>query len=193
VDVGATIAVGVAAGAVAAAAEPQAVRPTAAITVPTMAVSFMSSSSHSTGPRIHGYIVDVPRRRSAEAGRYGSGQWVVLLGDYVLAVQKKLTFADMTRAIDQHTLLFGEDPRSLYLEDALHWLQVYAELIQFKASVLEVADIAAEAMSETARRDVAFDQDLLRAQADRYRIRRQFWSARAADLAADDSRIAASG
>jgi hypothetical protein len=105
----------------------------------------------------------------------------------------KLSLDDMARAIDQRTLLAGEDPRSLYLEDALHWLEIYAELIQFKASVLEAADIASDAMSETARRDVAFDQDLLRAQADRYRIRRQYWSARAADLAVERSRMAAAG
>ena len=89
---------------------------------------------------------------------------------------------EIGRALDQHTLLPDEDPSTEYLEDALHWILVYSELIQFKETMLASAASASEGLTPAARQDIAIDQVLLRAQADRYRARSAFWYERAATL-----------
>lgn len=91
----------------------------------------------------------------------------------------------MQRAIDKRTLLPGEDPSSLILEDAVHWISVYAELLTFKRSMLEAAATAMKTMTKDAARDVDIDQQLLRAQARRYVARQEFWVQRLAELEGD--------
>jgi hypothetical protein len=88
----------------------------------------------------------------------------------------------MQRAVDERTLLPGEDTDSVQIDDALHWIQVYAELLRFKDSMLAAAERAAEGLTDSARADISIDQDLLRAQAQRYRARSEFWFARAGEL-----------
>ena len=93
-----------------------------------------------------------------------------------------MTPNDVQRAIDKRTLLPGEDPGSLILEDAVHWISVYGELLTFKRSMLEAASNAMKSMTKDATRDVDIDQQLLRAQARRYVARQEFWVQRLAEL-----------
>lgn len=45
---------------------------------------------------------------------------------------------ELHEAIDPGTLLPGEDPDSLFLEDAVHCVGVYGELLAMKAALLQV-------------------------------------------------------
>lgn len=88
------------------------------------------------------------------------------------------------RAVDQDALLEGEDPASPHVDDAEHWISVYRELIEFKASVLgasagEIADLDhKESRSEAKQVDVP----ILRAELERFRRRLAFWQARLEQL-----------
>ncbi len=90
---------------------------------------------------------------------------------------------ELQRAKDERTLLPGEDPSSTYLEDALHWLRVYEELITVKASLLDRTADALEGLTDDACEDLDVDQRLLRAQAARYKSRQRYWLHRVTELA----------
>lgn len=92
------------------------------------------------------------------------------------------TLDEMQRALDERTLLPDEDPSSEYIDDALHWILVYTELLRFKASMIEAAERSSEGMTAAARADIGVDQNLLGAQAQRYRVRLEYWAKRAAAL-----------
>ena len=96
--------------------------------------------------------------------------------------EDRLTPADILRAVDQRALLPGEDPSSTYLEDAVHWIRVYEELIGFKDAMLDRADLEAGDLTAEATADINVDRRLLRAQAARYRARYAFWMERVAEL-----------
>jgi hypothetical protein len=96
---------------------------------------------------------------------------------------------EMQRAVDERTLLPEEDPTSIYVEDALHWIMVYSELLQFKSTMIEAAERASSGLTEAARADIEVDQQLLRAQAERYRVRSEFWYERAAALSNESSKL----
>ncbi len=90
-----------------------------------------------------------------------------------------------SRAIDGTLRLEGEDVETTDLEDAVHWVSVYSELLAFKQSLLNVTDSIVEGMRETAAQtDAMTDVVLLRTQADRYRRRLQEWTARVEQLSA---------
>jgi DhnA family fructose-bisphosphate aldolase class Ia len=59
---------------------------------------------------------------------------------------------------------------------------VYGELLEMKRSALATTEGMAASMTEAARDDVSFDVRLLGAQAERYRLRHEYWTARAAEL-----------
>lgn len=67
----------------------------------------------------------------------------------------------MQRTLDERTLLPDEDPSSEYIDDALHWILVYTELLRFKASMIEAAARSSDHMTPAARADIAIDQELL--------------------------------
>lgn len=94
------------------------------------------------------------------------------------------TADEFHRATDPAALLQGEDPSSLYLEDAAHWITVYGELLIMKADLLAAAADNVKIMSEDAKADAHFDQRLLRAQAGRYQMRLEYWRTRIAELTA---------
>lgn len=83
---------------------------------------------------------------------------------------------------DPDETLPGEDPTSTYLDDAIHWINVYSELLGVKAALLDRADEAIEGASPEAAHEVGFDRDFLEAQARRYAVRLHYWRRRAREL-----------
>src|SRR5579864_1455765 len=84
------------------------------------------------------------------------------------------------RAVDQEALLDGEDPDSPHLDDAEHWISVYHELIEFKASVLASSadEIAGLDHKESRGEAKHVDVTILRAELERFRRRMAFWQDR---------------
>lgn len=84
------------------------------------------------------------------------------------------------RAADPDYLMPGEqaDVRGDRAADAVHWLSVYGELLAFKEELLSVGRSHMTTMSEDARQDARTDEVLLAHQAERYRRRIAFWTAR---------------
>lgn len=92
--------------------------------------------------------------------------------------------ADAAReAVEPERLLPGEDEASTHLDDAVHWTKVYAELLDFKRSLLTVAEQRLTSMNDAARTEVEeTDLKILQAEAERLERRVEFWRARAAAL-----------
>jgi len=86
--------------------------------------------------------------------------------------------------VDPEHRLPGEldSERSPLLEDAQHWLQVYAELLTFKRTLLRTAEVHKEGAPDAVVAEVSGDQALLRAELDRLEQRHQFWERRAQEL-----------
>jgi hypothetical protein len=76
-------------------------------------------------------------------------------------------------------LLEGEDPRTLFPQDARHWIAVYREMIGFKEDLLARIRTLLAGLPAPARYD-QMDKDLgvLDEQLQRYRRRLEFWYAR---------------
>jgi hypothetical protein len=88
------------------------------------------------------------------------------------------------RAIDGDLRLDGEDPHTTYLEDAVHWVSVYSELLAFKDDLLQSTHAHVARMTEgDAKTDAMTDVVLLETQSGRYRRRLAEWTARARTLA----------
>jgi hypothetical protein len=82
-------------------------------------------------------------------------------------------------AVEPDRLLEGEDERTEYVDDAVHWTDVYAELLDFKQSLLDLAERQVAALDDAAESEVR-DTDLkvLAAEAARFRRRLAFWQRR---------------
>ncbi len=86
-------------------------------------------------------------------------------------------------AVEPDRLLPGEDERTLHMDDALHWMKVYSELLDFKRRLLVVTDERLVSMGDAARAEVEeTDLKVLRAEADRLERRFDFWTGRAAAM-----------
>jgi hypothetical protein len=86
-------------------------------------------------------------------------------------------------AVEPERLLEGEDEDTAYLDDAVHWVKVYVELLDFKQSLLQVAELQVPAMHEAAGAEVReTDLKVLKAEAARFERRLDFWQARVAAL-----------
>jgi len=82
-------------------------------------------------------------------------------------------------AVEPDRLLEGEDEHSVYVDDAIHWSKVYAELLDFKRSLLTVADQEVAAMDDHAASEVRqTDLKVLNAEAARFERRLRFWQQR---------------
>lgn len=108
-------------------------------------------------------------------------------GRYEMRVPSRSMLSDdaqdaLDRVRDQDRLLEGEDPHSTYLDDAMHWLYVYGELLGFKESVVDKAELSAVDLPDDAQPEA--DADLTILEAERHRLRRRygFWQARVAQL-----------
>lgn len=91
-------------------------------------------------------------------------------------------------SVDQDRLLDGEDPATVYADDAEHWRRVYGELVTFKRELVEltlqrIADVEPDAAAEIARTDL----EVLRAEAERLGRRHAYWTRRCAELAGSSS------
>lgn len=88
-------------------------------------------------------------------------------------------------AVEPERLLEGEDERTAYVDDAVHWIKVYAELLDFKRSLLAVAEHQLHSMDDEAESEVmGTDLKVLMAEAARFQRRLDFWHERADELKA---------
>jgi DNA-binding response OmpR family regulator len=80
-------------------------------------------------------------------------------------------------------LLEGEDPRTVFPQDARHWIQVYREMIEFKDELLARIRFLMSSLPPAAHQDV-IDNDIamLEEQLQRYHRRLEFWYARQWEL-----------
>lgn len=86
-------------------------------------------------------------------------------------------------AVEPERLLDGENEDTSYVDDAVHWTKVYTELLDFKRSLLDVAERGVTALHPDAETEVK-DTDLkvLKAEAARFERRLAFWKARTDQL-----------
>ncbi|HEY8811417.1 MAG TPA: hypothetical protein VIO86_02885 [Candidatus Dormibacteraeota bacterium] len=78
--------------------------------------------------------------------------------------------------VDDGRLLPGEDPTAGHPDDALHWAQVYRELVEFKNGAIDRLVIAAVGLGDAARQEIeSTDLVVLRAERDRFRRRAETW------------------
>ncbi len=93
---------------------------------------------------------------------------------------------DEKAALDQvepDRLLAGEDETSRHLDDAIHWVKVYSELLEFKRSVLATTQRHVVSMDPDASAEVQqTDLKALHAEALRFERRLVFWRSRTAAL-----------
>jgi hypothetical protein len=88
-------------------------------------------------------------------------------------------------AVEPERLLEGEDEDTAYLDDAMHWAKVYVELLDFKQSLLAVAEERMTVMHDDAGSEVEeTDLKVLKAEAARFARRLDFWQERIAALQA---------
>jgi hypothetical protein len=86
-------------------------------------------------------------------------------------------------AVEPERLLPGEEEDSVHLDDAVHWTKVYSELLDFKRSLLTVAEDRITSMIDVARTEVeATDLKILQAEAQRLERRQEFWRVRSDTL-----------
>jgi hypothetical protein len=86
-------------------------------------------------------------------------------------------------AVEPERLLPGEEEDSVHLDDAVHWAKVYSELLDFKRSLLTVAEDGITSMHDAARTEIEeTDLKILLAEAQRLERRQEFWRFRSATL-----------
>ena len=85
--------------------------------------------------------------------------------------------------VEPDRLLAGEDEDSQHLDDAEHWVKVYAELLEFKRSVLATTEEHVATMDVDASVEVQkTDLKALHAEALRFERRLVYWRERVAAL-----------
>ncbi len=85
--------------------------------------------------------------------------------------------------VEPGRLLADEDESTQHLDDALHWIKVYSELLDFKRKILNTTEESVETMDPDASQEVT-DTDLkaLNAEALRFDRRLAYWRRRAAAM-----------
>jgi hypothetical protein len=86
---------------------------------------------------------------------------------------------------DGERLLAGEDPSTPYRDDAMHWVGVYSELVGFKNDLLGRLNQDRQLLSEAARTELERDENLLRVELERLKLRLSFWEMRREELSTD--------
>lgn len=86
---------------------------------------------------------------------------------------------------DGERLLAGEDPNSPYRDDAEHWSGVYAELVAFKNDLLDRLSQDRQLLSDAAKSELERDENLLRVELERLKLRLSFWESRREELSAE--------
>lgn len=90
--------------------------------------------------------------------------------------------SEITWDTDPDLLLPGEDPASGEVRDAIHWIQVYGELIGMTSALLERSEPTVRGMHQDAASEAGGTQRVLRAQRQQYQARYDFWRDRATAL-----------
>lgn len=87
-------------------------------------------------------------------------------------------------AVDPERLLDGEDPDSRHVEDAVHWIAVYSELLLFKERLIDTAQQGMLGLTEFSARKEAANSDIVLLTAERERLVRRlgFWKRREKEL-----------
>jgi hypothetical protein len=83
---------------------------------------------------------------------------------------------------DGERLLAGEDPNTPYRDDAVHWAGVYAELVGFKNDLLERLTEDRKLLSAAARTELERDENMLRVELERLKLRLSYWEMRREQL-----------
>ena len=87
------------------------------------------------------------------------------------------------KSVDPDRLLDGEDPDTTYLDDALHWVAVYTELLSVKRDLVTTSEDRLESMQAESRREVAStDLVVLDSEMKRFSRRLEFWRQRCVEL-----------
>jgi hypothetical protein len=88
------------------------------------------------------------------------------------------------RGGDPHQPMDGEaDPTSASMEQALYWSRVYAEILAMEEQVMDRIQVLMARQSPQARREVELSNvPVVAAQAERFRQRLGFWTARVREL-----------
>jgi hypothetical protein len=85
-------------------------------------------------------------------------------------------------------LLAGEDPETILPRDAIHWIAIYREMINFKIQVLNRVGEGLRGVSDEAKTELSEDVDLIEAQLGRYERRLKFWLKRVDTLTPNNGR-----
>ena len=84
-------------------------------------------------------------------------------------------------------LLEGENPKTSFVDDAVHWINVYSELLEYKGDILERTLAEQSTADPAAGRELAkTDQAFIEEEAARFQRRLEFWRQRYKELAGDD-------
>jgi hypothetical protein len=88
------------------------------------------------------------------------------------------------RGGDPNQAMDGEgDPRSASMDQALYWSQIYREILAMEEKVMERIQHLMATQSAPARREVELTNvPVVAAQAERFRKRLGFWTARVREL-----------
>jgi hypothetical protein len=87
--------------------------------------------------------------------------------------------------VEPDRLLAGEDEATRHVDDAIHWVKVYSELLEFKRSVLATTQRHVVTMDSDASAEVQqTDLKALHAEALRFERRLVYWRSRIATLQA---------
>jgi hypothetical protein len=85
--------------------------------------------------------------------------------------------------VEPDRLLAGEDEKTRHIDDAVHWVKVYKELLEFKRSVLATTEDHVGTMDPDASAEVQeTDLKALHAEALRFERRLVFWRTRIAAM-----------
>jgi hypothetical protein len=88
------------------------------------------------------------------------------------------------RGRDPSQAMDGEgDPKSASMEQALYWRQIYREILTMEEKVMErIQDLMAKQSAQVRREVELTNVPVVAAQAERFRQRLGFWTARVAEL-----------
>jgi hypothetical protein len=91
--------------------------------------------------------------------------------------------------VEPDRLLAGEDEKTRHIDDAIHWVKVYKELLEFKRSVLATTEEHVGTMDPDASAEVQkTDLKALHAEALRFERRLVFWRTRIAAMQGESER-----
>jgi hypothetical protein len=87
------------------------------------------------------------------------------------------------KAVDVERLLPGENPSTGFVDDCRHWLRVYTELLDLKRTVMgSMTQVKEEAEPEVRAEIEGTDLVIMRAEAERFQRRLDYWRHRLGEL-----------